>query len=134
MLSYYYYLVLVDHLTMEQAVNIAQQLSPPGVIYTLGATLALFAIFNNYQLSSYFRTTCSFLGTHSYFAYLVHPLVMYFIYDFMAYTNKLMTFSNAILFFIFTILFSLLIAKLFTKIYPKIPILGLLLNGTNIKR
>lgn len=134
MLSYYYYLVLVNHYTLEQAGNTAHQLSSPGVFYTLGATLALFAIFNNYNLSSNSKRICSFLGKHSYFAYLVHPLVMYFIYDFMAYTNRLMTFINAILFFIFTILFSLLIAKLFTKIYPKIPILGLLLNGTNIKK
>ncbi len=130
MLSYYYYLVLINRYTVGEAINIAQQLSPPGVIYTLGATLALFAFFNNYHLPKYITNTCAILGKHSYFAYLVHPLVMYFIFDLMAVFNKMMTFTNAILFFSGTILFSLLIAELFSKIYYKIPILGLLLNGT----
>ncbi len=131
LLCHYYLVILVQKLSPEAAVNTAHQLSPVGVIYTITASLFFFMLFtfiiNNSKL-------LSILGKHSYFAYLFHPLVIFYLHLILDKLNLLLTAVNAIIFYVLTVLISLIFAALFRNFGNKYPLINKLTIGIYPKR
>ena len=126
MLGYYYYVINVQNLPPEAAVNTAHQLSPVGIIYTITASIFFFTLFTFIINDSVFL---KILGYHSYFAYLVHPLIIFYLHLLLDKLNLLMTAPNSIIFYIFTVLVSLMFAALFRNLGIKYPLLNKLTIG-----
>jgi len=131
MLTYYYYLLTTLHYSPEQAVNTAHQLSPIGVLYTLGSTLFLFIIFQQSKMPQFAKNTLGSLGEHSYLVYLIHPLVMYYLSMYLAKYNIVMSALIVIGFYLVTSILSLVFAMCIKKISTFLPIINLLLTGSN---
>jgi len=134
MLAFYYYLLYISHYTPEQAVNTAHQLSPMGVLYTLSTTLFLFMLFNQNKMPQFAKNILSTLGKHSYLVYLVHPLVMYYLTNYLTAHNFMMTAPIVIGFYLFTTGISLTFAIVIQKISKIFPLIGLLLTGSNLPK
>lgn len=130
MLSFYYYLLYGSHYTPEQAVNTAHQLSPIGVLYTLATTLFLFMTFNKSQMPRAVTIVLASLGKHSYLVYLVHPLIMYYLTNYLSGHNIIMSAPIVIAFYLLTTIFSLAFALFIKKISNFFPIISLLLTGS----
>lgn len=133
MLGSYYYLLNIAHYTPEQAVNTVQQLSPPGIIYTLTSSIFLFTLFSSNSLPKFWQSILDILGKYSYPIYLVHPMAMYYLSLYLAKKNLLMTGMTTIGFYISTLLTSLVFAILLNKIGKKLPWAEFLLIGKTKK-
>ena len=128
MLGYYYYLILVRGYDAIGAINTAHQLCPPGVIYTMAASIFLFAIFTPDAPSAVFRKALSFLGRHSYFVYLAHPLAITYLGLAFEKTGRVMTAPIALAFYVAVVLLTLAAAVSMRKLGERYP----LLNGLTI--
>lgn len=124
LLAYYYYCIYYNGYSPEGAINTAHQLSPAGLVYTLGASLYLFAEFQYGFLARIGTSLFSLLGKHSYFAYLAHPVAITYLALFMAKFNIVMTAVNSMIFYVLVVLFTLIVAIIFRKLgntkYPKL--------------
>lgn len=133
-LSYYYYLLYRLHYTPEAAVNTAHQLSPIGILYTLSTTLFLFMIFSQKSLPHKAAALLAKFGEHSYAVYLVHPLVMYYLTNYITGQNLLMTAIVTIAFYITTTIFSITISFLIKRSSRAFPIISVLLTGSKLPK
>lgn len=129
-LLYYYYLLFAKAYSPEAAVNTAHQLSPIGVLYTLGATLYWFKIFNQPSLSAKLQRLLKEFGNHSYMVYLVHPLVMYYLVTYLNAHSILMTAPVTIGFFLTATGISLIISVITARISIYFPLLNTILLGS----
>ena len=129
LLAHYYVVIFLRHLPPEAAVNIAHQLSPAGIIYTITASVFWFTIFSSYNFGSILKSALSFCGRHSYFAYLFHPLLITYLSLLLQSTGRVMTASIAILFYFITVIISLLIASTFRKLGNKHKLINKLTIG-----
>lgn len=124
LLAYYYYCIYYNGYSPEGAINTAHQLSPAGLVYTLGASLYLFAEFQYGFLAKIGTSLFSLLGRHSYFVYLAHPVAITYLALFMAKFNIVMTAVNSMIFYVLVVLFTLIVAIIFRKLgntkYPKL--------------
>jgi hypothetical protein len=124
LLAYYYYCIYYNGYSPEGAINTAHQLSPAGLVYTLGASLYLFAEFQYGFLAKIGTSLFSLLGRHSYFVYLAHPVAITYLALFMAKFNIVMTAVNSMVFYVLVVLFTLIVAIIFRKLgntkYPKL--------------
>ena len=133
LLGYYYILVLQLSYSLEDAVNAAQQLSPPGMLYTLGATFWLFALFDR-PLPGSLSWLLSLLGRHSYFVYLVHPFFMYYAMEWLTDASLELTPERIPLFFLWAAGGSLCAAIAFRFLSRFIPGLSWILTGSGSRR
>ena len=133
-LSYYYYLLYRLHYTPEAAVNTAHQLSPVGVLYTLSTTLFLFMIFSKEKLPLGIKSILSRFGEHSYVVYLVHPLVMYYLINYIAGQNLMMTTLVTIAFYLAATLLSLAFSLIVKRASTFLPIISILLTGSKLSK
>jgi peptidoglycan/LPS O-acetylase OafA/YrhL len=129
MLGFYYYLVYFKLYTLEQAVNTVHQLSPIGVLYTLGATLFLFSAFSR-PLPAALAAVLRGLGHYSYLVYLVHPLVMYYLILELTRIGIPLTAPVIVAFYLATLAVSTCLASLINKAGILIPLLSLALTGS----
>lgn len=128
LLSFYYYLVLIKSYVLEESVNTAHQLSPFGVLYTLGITIFLFKILNS-PLPNVLAKCLSILGKHSYFIYLFHPFAMYGLVAYLTRHGIIMNARVTITFYLAALLISLLTAIAVKVLSKKIPFISYLLTG-----
>ena len=127
MLGFYYFLVKMQNISTEAAVNTAHQLSPIGIIYTITASIFFFMLFSfTFNYSPILKA----LGYHSYFVYLFHPLLILYLHLILDKLNLLMTAPNAIIFYILTVFISLIVAASFRRLGRKYPLIGKLTIGT----
>lgn len=129
LLGYYYKLIYADGYTLLEAINTAHQLSPAGICYTIAASIFFFTIFTYNNFPDRLKNYLHILGFHSYFAYLVHPLVITYLSMLLIGTNHLMTAPISILFYIVTLLLSVLIAALCRQIGNSFPLINKLTIG-----
>ena len=108
--GYFYKLVLIDHYKCEWAVNTAQQLSPPGVIYSVTASLFFFSLFSRPGLPAGLKKVLGILSKHSYFVYLFHPVVLTFAVKLINRLGLINTAPVSIAMYLSVLLFSLLAA------------------------
>lgn len=133
-LGHYYTLLWLYHYTPEQAVNTVQQLSPFGVLYTLGASLFLLTLFSTATLPSWITAPLTRIGRNSNILYLVHPLIMYYAITLFLQHMYTLTALAAIIFYTVVLLGSLLFAWFLKQLTPKHPWLTLLLTGAKTKK
>lgn len=134
MLVFYYDLIYSKGYSPEQAVNTDHQLSPVGVIYTLAATLFWFMLFEYFTLSKGIKNFLNHLGKHSYMVYLVHPLVMYYLTNYLAAKNIVMSSSITVGFYCVTVIISLAAAISVQLLGRYVPLIQTLLTGSNRKQ
>ena len=117
----YYYLILVRGYDAIGAINTAHQLCPLGVIYTLAASVFLFAIFTPDAYPVALRLILSFLGRHSYFVYLAHPVVITYLGLFLEHTGSVMTAPMAVVFYFAVVFLTLGAAVVMRRVGEKTP-------------
>ena len=105
-LVHYYYLLFVRQVSPEQAVNLAHQLSPAGVLYSVMACLYLVLRFES-PLPNFAAKLLSMTGHYSYGIFLIHPLFMFYFSQILGDLGLLMTAPVTIVFYLSTVLCSL---------------------------
>lgn len=115
LLGYYYFLIYVRHFSTEAAVNTAHQLSPPGIFYTLAASIFLFALFQFGKLPAPLKDFLSVLGKNSYFVYLAHPFAITYLALGLGKLGLIMTAANALIFYVVTVALTLSVKLLFQR-------------------
>ncbi|MBR1578949.1 MAG: acyltransferase [Selenomonadaceae bacterium] len=128
MLAHYNYIVKVWGLPPEAAINIAHQLSPIGILYTIAASIFFFALFTTIDFGALSKVL-SMLGRHSYFAYLVHPLVITYLMQALQSTGRLLTAPTVLGLYLATVVLSLTIAAGSFNIGKKFPLINKLTIG-----
>lgn len=111
-LIYFYRLVNVKNYDILSAVNTAHQLSPTGFLYTIAASVFLFMLFQCYKFARPIQAFIGYLGANSYLVYLVHPLIITYLVKWIAESGRLMTAPNTIIFFMLTVLISLVASSI----------------------
>ncbi|MBE8951455.1 MAG: acyltransferase [Quinella sp. 3Q1] len=117
LLGYYYFLIVVKNFSAEAAVNTAHQLSPPGIFYTIAASIFLFTIFQFGKLPAPLKKFLSVLGKNSYFVYLAHPLAITYLSLGLGKLGLIMTAPNALIFYVATIALTLSVKLLSQKFF-----------------
>ena len=115
LLAWYYFLLNVKNFSPEAAVNTAHQLSPPGIFYTLAASIFFFALFQDGKLPTPLKKFLSLLGKNSYFVYLAHPLTITYLSLALGKSGLVMTAPNALIFYVATVTITLAAGKFFGK-------------------
>ena len=128
MLMHYRYIINVMGLPPEAAINIAHQLSPIGILYTIAASIFFFALFTTVDFGM-LNGGLAMLGRHSYFAYLVHPLVITYLIWGLQSTGRLLTAPTAIGLYVLTVVLSLTSAAVSFNIGKRFPIINKLTIG-----
>ncbi|MCE5284362.1 MAG: acyltransferase [Pelosinus sp.] len=131
LLSFYYYLVLHKGYSLEESVNTAHQLSPFGILYTLGITIFLFKILSSPNIPKFLRACLSLLGVHSYFIYLFHPFAMYGLTAYLHHHGIIMNGLVTIIFYLSALSISILMAIMMKKAGTALPLISYLLTGAS---
>ena len=119
-LGYFYWLIYAKNYDILSAVNTAHQLSPLGFLYTIATSIFLFMLFQCLEIPSTIQSLLNYLGTHSYFVYLFHPLAITYLSKWLAESGRLMTAPNTIIFFVATALMSLAASSILRFVMKKI--------------
>lgn len=130
MMAHYYYLVLYSGYRPEWAINVVQQLSPIGVLYTLACSLFFFSLFRNISFSSSLEALLGFCGYHSYFAYLFHPVAITYVGFIIAGLGHVYTAPVICCYYLAVAGGSLLIGAGIRKLGYNFPIINKLTIGT----
>lgn len=125
----YYEKLLTGGYNQMEAINTAHQLSPPGILYTLAASLFFFTIFTYQRYPSFLNPILDFCGRHSYFAYLVHPFFIGYMVLYCQHHGIILTAPRALVFYFLTAILSLLAAALCRRLGNLLPPLNFLTIG-----
>lgn len=137
MLTYYYHLIYNLQYTCEAVGYTLHQLHPLGIFYTLSMTLMLFSFFNHYKTHDHehmLMITLRALGANSYLIYLVHPLVMHYLSQWISAGQYVRTVPVDIGFFITTALLSYIISRIIYRGQEYLPSLSLLTGSSSLPR
>ena len=118
LLGWYYFLILVKKFSAEAAVNTAHQLSPPGIFYTVAASIFLFTIFQFGKIPATLKKFLSLLGKNSYFVYLAHPFAIHYLALILGKLGFIMTAPIALIFYVVTLALTLAVKILPQKFFP----------------
>lgn len=128
MLVTYYSVVLGGGFSLEQAAFTIHQLSPMGILYTVAAALYFSLLFER-PLHPHLSKILSILARHSFFVFLVHPLVMDWLQDGIAARQMIMDVPITVLFFLLTVFTSLILSIGIQKISRILPLISIALIG-----
>ena len=134
LLAWYYKLLLVDGYTPLEGIYTAHQLSPLGIFYTIGATLALFAFFTRLGTENALGRAFQLLGKHSYFIYLAHPVAITYLLMVIHGYGYVLTALLALSMYAATLLLTLLGAIVMRRIGESVPIVNELTIGLKPKK
>ncbi len=134
LLAWYYKLILVDGYTPLEGIYTAHQLSPLGIFYTIGATLALFAFFTRLGTENILGRAFQLLGKHSYFIYLGHPIAITYLLMAIHGSGRVLTAPLALAMYAATLLLTLAWAILMRRIGESVPIVNELTIGLKPKK
>jgi fucose 4-O-acetylase-like acetyltransferase len=126
MLAYYYHLIYNLHYTCAAVSFTLHQLHPLGIFYTLAMTLMLFLFFRRYAVphqKHMLMTTLRNLGANSYVIYLIHPLVMYYLEQWILAGQYIRTVPVNIVFLGATALLSYIISRIIYRSQKFLPVL-----------
>ena len=116
LLGYYYFLLNVKGYTPLEAVNTAHQLSPPGIFYTIAASIFFFTLFQFGKLPASLKNFLSVLGKNSYFVYLAHPMAITYLSLILGKLGLIMTAPTALIFYVLTVALTLSASKLMSVV------------------
>jgi acyltransferase 3 len=134
LLAWYYKLILVDGYTPLEGIYTAHQLSPLGIFYTIGATLALFAFFTRLGTENALGRAFQLLGKHSYFIYLAHPVAITYLLMAIHGQGYVLTAPLALAMYAATLLLTLTGAIVVRKFGERPPIVNELTIGLKPKK
>lgn len=134
LLAWYYKLLLVDGYTPLEGIYTAHQLSPLGIFYTIGATLALFAFFTQLGTENILGRAFQLLGKHSYFIYLGHPIAITYLLMAIHGSGRVLTAPLALAMYAATLLLTLLGAIVVRRVGESVPIVNELSIGLKPKK
>lgn len=134
LLGYYYWLIFVRGYTPLEGINTAHQLCPAGIVYTLAASLFFFTIFTVWRLPDFLRPVLAFLGKHSYFVYLAHPVAITYLGILLAGSGRIMTAQLALAFYLAVVLLTLGAALVMRRLGDRFPLLNQLTIGVYRKK
>ena len=134
LLAWYYKLILADGYTPLEGIYTAHQLSPLGIFYTIGATLALFAFFTRLGTENALGRAFQVLGKHSYFIYLAHPVAITYLLMMIHGTGHVLTAPIALTMYMATLLLTLCMATVMRKIGECVPMINELTIGAKTKK
>ena len=134
LLAWYYKLLLVDGYTPLEGIYTAHQLSPLGIFYTIGATLALFAFFTRLGTENILGRAFQLLGKHSYFIYLGHPIAITYLLMAIHGSGRVLTAPLALAMYAATLLLTLLGAIVVRRVGESVPIVNELSIGLKPKK
>ena len=129
LLAWYYKLILMDGYTPLEATFTAHQLSPLGIFYTIGASLALFAFFTRLGTENLLGRLFQLLGKHSYFIYLAHPIAITYLLMMIHARGHVLTAPIALGLYAATLLLTLLGAVIVRRIGERFPVVNELTIG-----
>ena len=129
MLIFYYYLVYGCQKTPEAAVNLAHQLSPIGVLYTIAASLFLFALFRTTAIPKPIVPVLALLSEHSYPVYLFHPFLISYLMFVLSKNGLILNVPITAVFYASIIIGSLIFAIALKHLSYTFPFISLLLSG-----
>lgn len=121
LLGWYYFLIIVQGLSPEAAINTAHQLSPPGIFYTIAASIFFFRLFEFGKLPASLKSFLSVLGKNSYFVYLAHPLAIHYLIIGLGKLGLIMTAPNALIFYVVTVALTLSVKLSWQRFFPTRP-------------
>ncbi|MBR4153290.1 MAG: acyltransferase [Selenomonadaceae bacterium] len=121
LLGWFYLLIYVRNYSPLDAVNTAHQLSPPGIFYTIAASIFFFTLFQFGKFPAPIRKLLSLLGKNSYFVYLAHPFAIHYLAIGLGKLGLIMTAPNALIFYVVTIAVTLGVKVSFQKFSLKVP-------------
>lgn len=130
LLCHYYYLLRYVGLRPEWVINIAQQLSPVGVLYTLACSLFFFSLFRRRTFPLCVRKILNLCGYHSYFAYLFHPIMITYTGFVIARLGYVYTAPVICCYYVAVVIGSLLVGAALRKLGHVYPIVNKLTIGT----
>lgn len=130
LLGHYYYLVKCAGYRPEWAINVAQQLSPVGILYTLASSLFFFSLFRSSSLPAFLSRLLGICGYHSYFAYLFHPVMITYVGFVVAGLGHVHTAPVIICYYIAVATGSVLVGCVLRKIGHRYPLINELTIGT----
>ena len=134
LLAWYYKLILIDGYTPLEAIYTAHQLSPLGILYTIGASLALFAFFTHLGTQNLLGRAFQTLGKHSYFIYLAHPVAITYLLMLIHAHGYVLTAPIALGLYTATLLLTLYAAIIVRRIGDRVPIVNALTIGIQKKK
>ncbi|MBR2216355.1 MAG: acyltransferase [Selenomonadaceae bacterium] len=134
LLGYYYYLIEIDGYSQLEAIFTAHQLSPPGIFYTVAASVFFFRLFTYGRFAPLTHELLSMLGHHSYFVYLVHPVFITYLTYLLSEQGIIITAPLAIAFYLTVLCLSLATAAIARRLGEKIPLINLATIGAKPKR
>ena len=134
LLAWYYKLILIDGYTPLEAIYTAHQLSPLGILYTIGASLALFAFFTHLGTQNLLGRAFQTLGKHSYFIYLAHPVAITYLLMLIHAHGYVLTAPIALGLYTATLLLTLCSAIIVRRIGDHVPIVNALTIGIQKKK
>lgn len=130
----YYYKLIYSGASLLEGIYSAHQLCPAGVLYTMGASLFFFTLFTYQKYPSFLNPLFSFLGRHSYFSYLAHPLFLTSYSLMLAQSGYIMTAPLSLLMY-FLVLFSVLAtAVVFRRLGTWIPVINQVTIGVSSQK
>ncbi|HMM21848.1 MAG TPA: acyltransferase [Selenomonadales bacterium] len=132
MLAGYYWLILHDRYTPAEAVNTVHQLSPEGMLYTLASCLFFFDLLQR-PLPPRFARWLGLLARYSFPVYLIHPLIMHYLDNWLAAAGQAMTTPVVIGFYVVTVAGSLYFGALVHKLGALAPGIGSALAGASFR-
>ncbi|MDO4203371.1 MAG: acyltransferase [Selenomonadaceae bacterium] len=130
LLAHYYYLIKFSGYRPEWAINVAQQLSPIGILYTLASSLFFFSWFRDKNLPAPLSRILGICGYHSYFAYLFHPIMITYVGFVIAGLGHVYTAPVIICYYLAVAAGSVLVGSCLRKIGRRYPLINELTIGT----
>ncbi len=130
LLMHYYYLIKYADYRPEWAINVAQQLSPIGILYTLACSLFFLSLFRKVSFPLFLSSFLGTLGYHSYFAYLFHPIAITYVGFIIAWLGYVYTAPVISCYYIAVVGSSILIGTGIRKLGHRFPIINKLTIGT----
>ncbi len=121
LLGWYYFLIFAEGYTPLDSVNTAHQLSPPGILYTIAASIFLFTLFEFGRLPAPVKRFLSLLGKNSYFVYLAHPFAITYLALALGRLGLIMTAPNALIFYAATVAVTLAVKLAFQRFVQASP-------------
>ncbi len=134
MLAHYYYLLYAMDYSPLSCVNTVHQLSPDGVFYTIAASLFFFGWFTYGSFPSFVRQSLAFLGKHSYFVYLVHPFVIFYVSFLVGRLGFVMTAPVTVCFYCIVVAVSVSFAVASRRLGARFPLVNLWSIGVSPKK
>lgn len=122
--SYYY-----EGYSLLALANTYHQLSPQGLLYTLGSLLFFCTVLPKLPAEGYIYKALTILSKYSMLIYFIHPLLLDWLTSFYYKYGIVMTVKKVCFSYLLLLLASLAVSIVLTKLFSKVKILRVIFEG-----